>query len=103
MASAILLTCSSLSITQGPASKTRRAGSVKSSKRIAIAGLLFRFGQQRGHLARQTVFAIPVRRADERPEQRMRLQRFRLELRMKLAAEIIRMVRNLADLHVRSV
>src|SRR5436305_11623288 len=42
-------------------------------------------------------------RGDERAEQRMRLQRFRFELGMKLAAEIPRMVCDLADLDVGAV
>ena len=44
-----------------------------------------------------------MRGADKRTEQRMRLQRLRLELRMELAAEVTRMILDLADLDIRPV
>src|SRR4051794_32497101 len=44
-----------------------------------------------------------VRGADESLEQRVRLQRFRLELRMELATDKVRMIRQLHHLHVSSI
>src|SRR5258708_5080055 len=43
------------------------------------------------------------RSADESAEQRVRLQRLRLELRMELATQIPRMIRELADFDVYAV
>ena len=48
------------------------------------------------------LFAMLVGGADERSEQRMRLQRLRFELRMELAAQEPGMIRDLADLDVTS-
>src|SRR5689334_22545640 len=44
-----------------------------------------------------------VRRSHERPEQRMRLQRLGLELRMKLACQEPGMVRSLDNFHILAV
>src|SRR5579862_2130506 len=44
--------------------------------------------------------AVFIRRADEGAKQRMRLERFGFELRMELAAQEPRVIRNLADLNV---
>ena len=41
--------------------------------------------------------------ADECAEQRMRLERLRFELGMELAAEVPRMIRDLADLDIHAV
>src|ERR1700693_3702371 len=46
---------------------------------------------------------MPIRRRDERAEQRMRLQRLRLELGMKLASDEMRMIRQSHNLNVSSV
>src|SRR5581483_11342193 len=51
-------------------------------------------------LARTSVL---MGRLDKRREQRMRLQRLRLELGMELAAQEVRMVRDLHNLHVRPI
>src|ERR1022692_891469 len=61
------------------------------------------------HLDRRTLFPGPpframlVRRRDERAEQRMRFQRLRLELGMKLASDEMRMIRQFHDLDISSV
>src|SRR4051812_26583482 len=47
--------------------------------------------------------SVFVRRSYERREQRLRLQRLRLELRMELAPDEVRVVVELHDLHVRSI
>src|SRR5690348_7242087 len=46
---------------------------------------------------------MPQRRPKECRKKRMRLEWLRFELRMKLAAEVPRVIRNLADLHVYAV
>src|SRR5262245_43773434 len=101
MASAMRSTCSSLSITQGPAIS---ASGLAPPNRIegvtSISTCVLDVPQQRPG---QTPLAILVRRPDEGPEQRMRLERLRLELGMELAAQIPRMTGNLADLDIRAV
>ena len=57
----------------------------------------------RGGFVRAPLQAIFVRRADERLEQRMRLERLRLEFRMELAADEIRMVGDLHHLDVGAI
>ena len=54
-------------------------------------------------LLRPPLQSVLVRGADERPEQRMRLQRLRLELGMELASDEVGMVRQLHHLDVSSV
>src|SRR5262252_455696 len=47
-----------------------------------------------------TLLAIFIRRAHEGAEQRMRLERLRLEFRMELASDEVRMVRQLHHLDI---
>src|SRR5262249_17358693 len=98
MASAMRSTCSSLSITQGPAIS---ASGLAPPNRIegvtSISTCVLDVPQQRPG---QAPLAILVRRPDEGPEQRMRLERLRLELRMELAAQKPPMAGNLADLEI---
>src|SRR5208282_6817934 len=56
-----------------------------------------------GLLLRPALRTMLVRRSDERAEQRMRLQRLRLKLGMKLAANKMRMVRQLYHLDISSI
>src|SRR5438270_5922598 len=60
-------------------------------------------GKQRRFLHGDAMRAEPVRGRDEGTEQRVRLERLRLEFRMELAAEVIRMIFDLADLDIRVV
>src|SRR4051794_5394585 len=91
---AMRCTCSSLSITQGPAISTSRLP--KSANSIGTR-------EQRLLNRRLTPVALPLRRPYEALEQRVRLHRLRFELGMELAAQIPRMVRDLTDLDVRIV
>src|SRR5262245_19774137 len=95
MPRAIRCTCSSLSITQGPATSTSGLPAPKAAKSKSLVA-----GQQRLLFGRQALHVIFIRRADERFEQRVRLHRLRLELRVELAAEEPRMSRDLADLDI---
>src|SRR5689334_17949146 len=111
--SAIRCTCSSDSITHGPAMSTS-APLRKLSKSIATEVLVFhglglRLGRH-GFLRlsglgkrRDPLPPVFVCRPDEGLKQRMRFQRFRFELRMELAAQIPRMVRDLTNLDIRAV
>src|SRR5438876_46392 len=101
MASAMRRTCSSLSITQGPAIS---ASGLAPPKRIdgvtSICTGILDVPQQRPG---QTPLAIFICGRYERPEQRMRLERLRFELGMELAAQIPRMAGNLANLDVGAI
>ena len=61
------------------------------------------FGEQRLRFPGQPLLTVRVGGSNERPEQRMRLKRLRLELRVELATEIPRMIRDLTDLDIRAV
>src|SRR5579885_2797828 len=129
IASAILRACVSLSITHGPAMRKsspdptctlpisnsvvafaipnavrnpyqfrRSVGNDKKSSALASEIILLHF-----NLVCATLASILVRRLDEFAEERMRLEWLRLEFRVELAAEEVRMVRNLKDLDVSSV
>src|SRR5258707_14210565 len=89
-------------------SVSKPAAKPATKKSISFTGLLssddpFR-PQKHLHIFRALgiapLLAVLVARFDERAEQRMRLQRLGLELGMELAAQEIRMVGNLYDLHV---
>src|SRR5438034_6048576 len=98
IATAMRSTCSSLSITHGPAIKTSGASP---PKRIpdptSIPCGVLDISQERSG---QPSLAILVGGPDEGPEQRMRLERFRFEFGMELAAQIPGVVADLADLDV---
>src|ERR1039458_814155 len=99
MPRAMRSTCSSLSITHGPAISTRRLP--KSANSIGTGEL--GSGEQRLLNGRLAPVALLFRRADEALEQRVRLHGLALELGMELAAQIPRMVGELADFDVRIV
>src|SRR3954466_11796541 len=80
MPRAMRRTCSSLSMTHGPAIRTSGRPSAKSLNSIGT-------GKQRLFLQREAAHVLVVGRADERLKKRVRLHGFRLELRMKLAAQ----------------
>src|SRR5208283_1979400 len=90
-------TCSSLSITQGPAINTSGQPGPNAPNSIAMGVRGFR-----AILAPGAQPPLPefVSRADKRLEQRMRLHRLGLELGMELAAQIPRVVGDLANLDV---
>src|SRR5215831_12450901 len=91
-------TCSSLSITHGPAISTRRLEKSANSIGTAELGLHGQFGLS-GHAA------LPLlrRRSDTRLEKGMRLNGLALEFGMELAAEEPGMIGDLADLDIRVV
>src|ERR1035437_7876162 len=91
MPRAMRCTCSSLSITHGPAISTRRLP--KSANSIGM-------GEQWLLNGRLASIALLFRRADAALEQRVRFHGLGFELGMELAAEIPRMVADLADLDV---
>src|SRR5450759_1928266 len=95
MPRAMRCTCSSLSITHGPAISTRRRP--KSANSIGTGEL---GTEQRLLNGRLAPVALLFRRADEALEQRVRFHGLGFELGMELAAEIPRMVADLADLDV---
>src|SRR5450759_3070463 len=95
MPRAMRCTCSSLSITHGPAINTRRLP--KSANSIGTGEL---GGEQRLLNGRLAPVALLFLRPDEAREQRVRLQRLGFELGVELAAEIPRMVGEFADLDV---
>src|SRR5713226_8180304 len=125
MISAMRMACSSLSITHGPAIRKRLPEPMRTSPtwKSVFSSWLSVFGDNRflsglssryslwsmKHLYRRSFFLGPplramlVRRRNERAEQRMRLQRLRLELGMELAADEMRMVRQLDHLNVSAV
>src|SRR3982751_4548362 len=93
MARAILCTCSSLSITHGPAIRTSGFPGPKSLYSIGT-------GEQRLLLLRHTAHVLAVCGADERFEERMGLHGFGLEFGMELAAQEPGGGGNLADCDV---
>src|SRR5579863_3981309 len=97
MARAMLWTCSSLSMTQGPAMSANGQSAPKRMGPSSIGDRVLDIPQQG---ARHALLSILIGRRNERPEQRMRLERLRLELGMELAAQIPGVVFDLADLHV---
>src|ERR1035438_7151853 len=99
MPRAMRCTCSSLSMTHGPAISTRRLP--KSANSIGTGEL--GMGEQRLLNGRLAPVALLFRRADEALEQRVRLHRLALELGVKLATEIPRVSGDLADLDVRVI
>src|SRR5690348_11760902 len=100
MPRAMRWTCSSVSMTQGPAIQTRRPAE-KALYLIGTRVLRLRFA--RGEICGDTALAVLVRRADEGLEQGMRLHGLGLELGMELAAEKPRVIGDLADLDVGAV
>src|SRR5579863_8792653 len=100
MARAMRWTCSSLSMTQGPAIKPNGESAPKRMEPSSIASREFDIPQQG---ARHAPLSILVSCRNERPEQRVRLERLRFELRMKLASKIPGVVFDFADLHVGAV
>src|ERR1039458_9084619 len=96
MPRAMRCTCSSLSITHGPAISTRRLP--KSGNSIGTGEL--GTGEQWLLNGRQAPVALLFRRADKALEQRVRLHGLGFELGVELAAEIPRVVGELADLDV---
>src|ERR1019366_2269281 len=96
MPRAMRYTCSSLSITHGPAINTSGLPSPNALYSIGTA-------EKRLLLRRQPPHPLLVGGPDERRKQRMRMHRLGLELRVELAAQVPRMPRDFADLHVRLV
>src|ERR1019366_5656678 len=104
MPRAMRWTCSSLSMTHGPAISTSGRPCPNRSNSIATRVAYLRLGLRvRLRQRRQPPPPVLIRRADERFEQRMRLHGLRFELGMELASQEPRMVRNFADLHVGAV
>src|ERR1039457_4681560 len=104
MPRAMRWTCSSLSMTHGPAISTSGRPCPNRSNSIATRVAYLRLGlRMRLRQRRQPAPPVLIGRADERFEQRMRLHGLRFELGMELASQEPRMVRNLADLHVGAV
>src|ERR1017187_1209919 len=108
MPRAMRWTCSSLSMTHGPAISTsgrpcpNRSNSI--ATRVAYLRMRLRLGLRvRLRQRRQPPPPVLIGRADKRFEQRMRLHGLGLELGMELASQKPRMVGNLANLHVRAV
>src|SRR5258707_4966712 len=104
MPRAIRCTCSSLSITHGPAISTRRLP--KSANSIGTGELgtgELVTGEQRLLNGRLASIAVLFGGADEALEQGVWLHGLGLEFGMELAAQIPRMVGELADLDVRIV
>src|ERR1035438_4002831 len=93
MPRAMRWTCSSLSMTHGPAISTSGVPAPNALYSIGTA-------EQRLLLRLQPPHPVLVGSSDERREQRMRMHRFGLELGVELAAQIPRMARDFADLHV---
>src|SRR6202790_3285710 len=96
IAAAMRRTCSSLSITQGPAISANGCPPPKRMDGLtSIATDKLDIPQQR---PRHTALALLVSGPNKRSKQRMRLERLGFELGMKLAAQIPRMISDLADL-----
>src|ERR1035437_8667867 len=93
MPRAMRWTCSSLSMTHGPALSTSGLPSPNALYSIGTA-------EKRLLLRRQPPHPLLVGGPDERREQRMRMHRLGLELRLELAAQVPRVPRDFADLHV---
>src|ERR1017187_8378397 len=96
MPRAIRCTCSSLSMTHGPAMSTRP----RPNALYSIATGVNRLRPRLFPGLRQPAPPVLVGGPDERLEQGMRLHRLGLELGMELAAEIPRMIGDLADLDI---
>src|SRR5262249_34283672 len=90
--------CSSVSMTHGPAIRTSR--SPKSPNSIGTAESRLR---PQLFLGRHPTRPMLRRRADKRAEERVRLHRLTLELRVELATQEPRMIGDLADLDIRVV
>src|ERR1039457_5735876 len=102
MPRAMRCTCSSLSITHGPAISSRRLPKSANSVGTGEPGTgELGTGEQCLLSGRQAPVALLFRRADKALEQRVRLHGFGFELGVELAAEIPRMVGELADFDVR--
>src|ERR1039458_3190953 len=89
-------TCSSLSMTHGPAINTKSRPNALYSIATGVNRLLPRLFPG----LRQPAPPVLIGGPNERLEQGMRLHRLTLELGVELAAEIPRMVGDLADLDV---
>src|ERR1022692_4023930 len=101
MPRAMRCTCSSLSITHGPAISTRRLPKSANSIGTGEPGTgELGTGEQWLLNGRQAPVALFFRRADKALEQRVRLHGLGFELGVELAAEIPRVVGELADLDV---
>src|ERR1039457_5893554 len=96
MPRAIRCTCSALSMTHGPAMSTRP----RPKALYSIATGVNRLRPRLFPGLRQPAPPVLVGGPDERLEQGMRLHRLGLELGMELAAEIPRMIGDLADLDI---
>src|SRR5208337_210770 len=126
--SAMNSACFSLSITQGPAMRKRPPSPIRTpstwkeiameeSRRVLrgpscpwwsilpVAHLLWpvEHFHLRGLFFRPPLQPMLIRRAHKRSKQRMRLQRLRLKLRMKLAADEVRVIGQLDHLDISSV
>src|SRR5947207_6586002 len=98
IARAMRWTCSSLSITHGPAIKASGEPAPKRTPAAtSIACGVLDISQQRSG---QAALPILVRGADEGAEQRVRLERLRFELGMELAPEIPGVIADLTDLDI---
>src|SRR5690349_13225187 len=96
-ASAVSIACASLSITHGPAMSARGPPprlTPPTSTREVSTRLPYHGRCRRLPLSE----LVAVARFDETGEQRMRLQRLRLELGVELHRDVIRVVRQLDDL-----
>src|ERR1039457_6287699 len=93
-------TCSSLSMTQGPAINTRGALCAPPHALYSIATGVDRLRPRCFPGLRQPAPPVLIGGPNERLEQGMRLHRLALELGMELAAEIPGMIGQLADLDV---
>src|SRR5215471_9650383 len=96
--------CSSLSMTQGPAINARGAElPISSPDVIRTRGLFYRISRLAKPAPCSFLVAVRQRRADECPEQRVRLQRLGFEFGMKLAAQIPGMIRQFANLDIHAI
>src|SRR5664280_2030658 len=99
MPRAMRCTCSSLSMTHGPATST--SGWPQPNALYSIATGVNRLRPRRlPGLRLQPAPPVLIGGADKRLEEGMRFHRFGLELGMELAAEIPRMIGDLADLDI---
>src|ERR1035437_5324234 len=96
MPRAMRCTCSSLSMTHGPAISTRAWPNALYSIATGVNRLRSRLFPG----LRQATPPVLIGGADKRLEEGMRLHRLGLELGMELAAEIPRMIGDLADLDI---
>src|SRR5215471_17953826 len=96
--------CSSLSMTQGPAINANGAElPISSPDVIRTRGLFHRISTLGESAPCRFLVAVHQGRADECPEQRVRLQRLRLEFGMELAAQVPGMIRQFADFYVNTI